>query len=159
MQPQAAIVITHGGPHAGALEQFVAEYLPHTHRVVLEPLEVQFAHALYGVVIVVDIFAQVHTEVRMVPVGVVALMGLAPPALGAAARGVALDAQAHAVDDGGLTVLDERQGGHDVLGGVGIGVIECQQPVPLAQAHAEVYLGHGATVPHIVVALLDMLGE
>ena len=45
----------------------------------------QFAHALDGMVFIVDIFAQIHPEVGMMPVGVVALVLLPVPSLGAAA--------------------------------------------------------------------------
>ena len=85
MQPQAAIIVTHGSPYACTAEEFVAEHLAHIGGVVLEPFEVQFTHALDGMGLIIDIFTQVDAEVGMVPVRVVAHMHFAITALGAAA--------------------------------------------------------------------------
>ena len=85
VEPQPAIVVAHGRPHASPLEQVITEHLAHVGRIVLEPLEVQFAHVLDGVGIVIDILAQVHAEMGMVPVGVVALVHLSAPSLRAPA--------------------------------------------------------------------------
>ena len=115
----------------------------------------QFAHTLDGVGIVLDIFAQVDAEMGVMPVGVVALVHLAVPALGATTRSVALEAQSHAVDECGLALLDKGQTGHDILGGIGIGVIQAQEPVPLVEAHVDVQLGQGVIVPDVVIAFLD----
>ena len=159
MEPQAAVIVANGGPHTGTAEQLVAEHLAHIHRVVLEPLEVQFAHALDSVGVVFNIFAQVDAEVGMMPIGVVALVHLSIPSLGTAARGIALEAQPHAVDDRRLALLDKGNRCHDILCGIGIGVIQAQQPVPLVEAHREVDFGQGVIVPHIVIAFLDTFGE
>ena len=159
VQPQSAVAVAHGRPHAGTLEEFVAENLAHVCRVVLEPLEVQLAHALQRVVLVIVVFAQVHAKVGMVPVGVVALVLLAVPSLGTAARGVALEPQAHAIDDRGLAVLDKRDVCLDILGREAVGVIQGQQPVPLVEAHAQVNLGDGGIVPHVIISLPDGFGQ
>ena len=83
----------------------------------------EFANALDGVVLVLVILAQVDAKVRMVPVGI-SVVHLALPALGAATRGVALEPQAHAIDDGGLATLDIGElARHDILLGVRIGVV------------------------------------
>ena len=90
VEPQAAVSVAHSGPDSGTAEEVIAEHLTHIGWVVLEPLEVEFANALDGVGIIIDIFAQVESEVGVVPVGVVSLVHLSLPALGTAARSVAL---------------------------------------------------------------------
>ena len=86
-------------------------------------------------------------------------MLLAVPSLGTAARGVALEPQAHAIDDRGLAVLDERDVCLDILGREAVGVIQGQQPVPLVEAHAQVHLGDGGIVPHVIISLPDGFGQ
>ena len=159
MEPQSAIIVAYGSPHARAAEQFVAEQFPHVGRVVLEPLEVQFAHTLDGVGVVIDIFAQVQPEVGVMPVGVVALVHASAPALGASARGVALETQAHAVDDRGLPVLDKCSRCHHIFGSEGVVIIQRQQPVPLVSGHINMDFGDGFIVPDVVVSLLDVFGK
>ena len=110
MQPQPAVVVTHGSPHPCTLKEFIAEHLAHVGGVVLEPLEVQLAHTLDGVVLVVHKFPQIHTEVGMVPVGVVALVHASVPSLRPPARGVSLETQPHVVNHCGLAFLDKRDG-------------------------------------------------
>ena len=86
----------------------------------------EFANALDGVGIIIDIFAQVESEVGVVPVGVVSLVHLSLPALGTATRSVTLEAQSHIVDDSGFPFLDKRGCRHHILCGEGVDVIQCQ---------------------------------
>ena len=114
------------------------------------PLEVELAHIVQLVGIVLLVLAQVEHKVAVVPVGVVGAVLLATITLRSSARGVTPKTQAR-IGEGVLLALGAEV---DIAVDVGIGVVVtiilAQQLVPLVERHGYVNLGQHTHIEHPV---------
>ena len=71
MYPETTIAVLNGCPNAKAAEEIIAKDFAAVCWIVLEPLEIHFAHATDGMLFIFVILAEVELEVAVLPIGIV----------------------------------------------------------------------------------------
>ena len=149
LQKNPAVHIVHGRPHAVATEEVEAVDLPHIEGVILEPFEQQLLHSVHLVVLVLNVFVEIHPEMGVMPVRMLAVVLFTVGAFRTTAGAVAAQLQARPRDDGSIGPFNVSGRTVDIFFRVDISVEGREQTVPLALENFDMNLRQYAFVEDI----------